>query len=99
MVFTYGSSGYPFVGGWTEVEAPSVSLCLQLFHAYHPDKTPGILSCADYYTWNDFKETSMYKAGNFGAKRHEKITVLRVRTNPYRSELFGQNETEEDGDD
>ena len=24
--FTYGTDGQPFVGGWTEVEAPNVNL-------------------------------------------------------------------------
>lgn len=84
MVFTYGTSGHPYVGGWTEIVAPTTRMCFELFRAYHPDKTPGILNCAFFYTWNDFKDSPMAVEGNFGAKRHEKITVTRIRTNPYR---------------
>ena len=39
--FTYGTDGQPFVGGWTEVEAPNVNLACAVFRAVHPDKEPG----------------------------------------------------------
>ena len=37
--FTYGSSGQPFIGGWTEVNAPNYGAACAAFRAYHPDKT------------------------------------------------------------
>ena len=35
--FTYGAEGQPFVGGWTEVEAPDGHAACAAFRAYHPD--------------------------------------------------------------
>ena len=40
--FTYGSSGQPFIGGWTEVNAPNYGAACAAFRAYHPDKTEGM---------------------------------------------------------
>lgn len=34
--FTYGSSGMAYEGGWTEVEAPSITIAWQAFTAFHP---------------------------------------------------------------
>ena len=41
--FTYGSEGHPFVGGWTEVEAPDLGTACATFRAFHPDKTACLL--------------------------------------------------------
>ena len=87
MIFTYGNADiYPYKGGWTEIIAPTTRLCIDIFRAYHPDRTPGILNCADYYSFSDFRDTEMYRDGNFGKRRHEKITVMRMRTYPERDE-------------
>ena len=40
--FTYGTEGQPFVGGWTEVEAPDGHAACAAFRACHPDKTEGL---------------------------------------------------------
>lgn len=77
--FTYGTSGQPFVGGWTEIEAPDAHAAAALFRAYHPDKTEGLLNCSSVYTQEQFEKTEMWgPAGNFGRWCHERITVTRV---------------------
>lgn len=75
--FTYGTSGQPFVGGWTEVEAPTRSAACQMFRVFHPDKTEGLLNCADVYDAHYFESCDMYINGNFGAKCHEVIKLTR----------------------
>lgn len=76
--FTYGTDGQPFVGGWTEIEAPDVHAACAIFRAYHPDKMQGLLNCSSYYGEASFVNTVMAKEGNFGARCHERITVTRV---------------------
>lgn len=77
--FTYGTSGQPFVGGWTEIEAPDAHSAAALFRAYHPDKTEGLLNCSSVYTQEQFEKTEMWGPdGNFGRRCHERITVTRV---------------------
>lgn len=77
--FTYGSEGQPFVGGWTEIEAPDIKTACAIFRAFHPDKYEGLLNCADYYSEERFMKTKMAgPGGNFGRRCHERITVTRV---------------------
>ena len=77
--FTYGSEGYPFYGGWTEIEAPDERTACAIFRAFHPDRVEGFINCAFVYTEAAFKKTKMAgPAGNFGARCHERITVTRV---------------------
>lgn len=76
--FTYGTDGQPFVGGWTEVEAPDGHAACAAFRAYHPDKTEGLLNCSSVYNEEDFKKTSMWSDSNFGRRCHERITLTRV---------------------
>lgn len=78
--FTYGIDGsQPFIGGWTEIEAPDARTASALFRAYHPSKTEGILNCAWAYTQEEFEKTEMWQRGdNFGCRCHERITVTRV---------------------
>lgn len=57
--FTYGTDGQPFVGGWTEVEAPNVNLACAAFRLAHPDKEPGILNCSSAYTEENFLKSCM----------------------------------------
>lgn len=74
--FTYGTSGHPFVGGWTEVEAPDMDSACAVFSAFHPNRN-GLLNCGSVYFENNFRNTSMAERGNFGAFCHEKITITR----------------------
>lgn len=74
--FTYGLEGQPFVGGWTEIVAPDEITAITVFRAFHPDKFEGFLNCASFYHEKKFVGTNMYKDGNFGARRHERITVI-----------------------
>lgn len=78
--FTYGTDGsQPFIGGWTEIEAPDGHTAVTLFRLYHPDKIKGILNCAWFYTQEKFEQTEMWQKGdNFGYRCHEKITMTRV---------------------
>ena len=76
--FTYGTSEqFPYRGGWTEVEANTEREATCAFRAYHPDHSPHCLNCSDVYTEERFKRTTMYTEGNFGARCHERITLLR----------------------
>lgn len=79
--FTYGTSGQPFYGGWTEVIAPDIRTACSLFRTYHPDKTEGLLNCASYYTEEEFSSTEMIgPGGNFGNRCHEVISLTRFLT-------------------
>lgn len=71
--FTYGSEGQPFVGGWTKVVAEDLQEAVDSFRKVHPDKTEGILNCADYYTEDKFYKTKMHLSGNFGSYEQELI--------------------------
>ena len=75
--FTYGTDGQPFVGGWTEVEAPTVNLACAAFRAVHPDKEPGILNCSSAYTEESFLGSCMAGPdGNFRKFCHERMSRL-----------------------
>ena len=71
--FTYSTEGQPFVGGWTRVIACDIHDAVDLFRKVHPDKTEGLLNCADYYTENQFYKTEMHLSGNFGSYEQEVI--------------------------
>lgn len=76
--FTYGTDGQPYVGGWTEVEAPNRRFACCVFRMFHPDRTDGLLNCCSVYDEEQFQRTSMYgPGGNFGFRCHETITVGR----------------------
>jgi len=75
--FTYGTSGQPFSGGWTEVEAPDQEAAMDAFRIFHPDKHSGLLNCAGIYSESYFKRSKMSAEGNFGAHCHETITLRR----------------------
>ncbi len=76
--FTYGTSGQPFHGGWTEVEAPDMKAACDAFRIFHPDETKGILNCASIYSEEQFKHTQMAgPEGNFHQGCHETITLRR----------------------
>lgn len=73
--FTYGTDGQPFVGGWTEVEAPNADIACAAFRAVHPDKEPGILNCSSAYTEEFFLRSCMASPdGNFRKFCHERIS-------------------------
>ncbi len=75
--FTYGREGHPFAGGWTEVEAPDERTACAAFRAFHPDKTEGKPNCCTVYSEARFRETEMYRSGNFGCRCQEVITLGR----------------------
>lgn len=73
--FTYGTDGYPFCGGWTEIEANTKAEACSLFRAVHPDKLPGVLNCSFVYSEDQFMNTVMYKNGNYGFFMKERISL------------------------
>ncbi|MBQ8624297.1 MAG: hypothetical protein IJ424_08035 [Oscillospiraceae bacterium] len=80
--FTYGTHGQPYSGGWTVVLAGNLKQAVAVFRIIHPDKDEGLINCADFYSEEKFKETEMYKQGNFGAFCHERISLLRYVNDP-----------------
>ena len=86
--FTYGTADQPFVGGWTEIVAPDFHVACQLFKAVHPCRIGNILNCASAYSEKDFKSTTMFAKGNFGARCHEKITIDRAVDNTTKKEFL-----------
>lgn len=86
--FTYGTEDQPYYGGWTQIVAPDRQVACGVFRGFHPDRTEGILNCAEVYSEEQFLNTSMAGPdGNFGFFCHELITVQRV---PIREEDFGR---------
>lgn len=76
--FTYGSSGQPYHGGWTEIDAQDRHTACAAFRAFHPDVAPGLLNCSDVYTEEAFAKTEMNgPSGNLGYGCHETITIQR----------------------
>lgn len=76
FIFTYGTEGRPFYGGWTEVVAPDRKSACAAFRAIHPDKTEGLLNCCDVYSVANFNRTTMAgPKGNFGKFCHETIVL------------------------
>lgn len=73
--FTFGTGGQPYAGGWTEVIADNRQKAVRAFRAYHPDKIPGCLNCADVYAEDVMKTTSMFAHGNFGHRCWEVIRL------------------------
>lgn len=77
--FTYGLEGQPFIGGWTEIDAPDMETAVKAFRVFHPDKIEGILNCSSVYTEEQFKATSMSgERGNFGRRCVEIIRIERT---------------------
>jgi hypothetical protein len=49
--FTFGSDpGFPYQYGWVEVHAPDQGAAVDAFRARFPDRHPGLVNCAFYYT-------------------------------------------------
>lgn len=77
VFYTFGTDKQqPYYGGWVEIKAKSIELAHMIFRFYYPDKIPGVLNCADYYTEAAFNKTSMPTKGNFRTFCHRKITVI-----------------------
>lgn len=76
VFYTFGSDpGFPFYGGWVEVEAKNIKLAHTIFRTYYPDREPGILNCCDYYTEAQFSRLEMARKGNRGAFCHCKLRM------------------------
>lgn len=82
--FTYGLENQPFVGGWTEIEAPDLKAACDIFRKYHPNRAEGLLNCAAIYSEEQFKRTKMAGPdGNLHRYRHERIVMN------FEREVFG----------
>lgn len=77
--FTHGSDS-KYGGGWTVVEAENIEQAVELYRMLHPDKN-GYLDCCTYYWEIRFKDTDMYKNGNFGKRLVESIRVEHTEYN------------------
>ena len=65
--YTFGSDEhYPYSGGYVVIEAADIKVAHTIFRAYFPDRTPGVLNCADYYDEAAFARTGMAEGGNRG---------------------------------
>lgn len=76
--YTFGntySKHRPHRGGWAEIDAPSLEQAHQVFRKYFPDRIPGVLHCAGFYTEEEFRHTEMPERGNFGTGCCKKICV------------------------
>ena len=76
--YTYGRDvEYPFIGGWTEIEAPSRELADALFMALHPArKGSNLLNCANVYNEKEWQQTIMCRDNeNFGFSCHERYKI------------------------
>lgn len=74
--FTFGTDPkYPYYGGWVTVIAENIKQAGAFFMARFPNENS--LLCADYYTAEEFRETPMYKGGNFGQYSHEVIGIVK----------------------
>lgn len=81
--FTYGTSEqFPFIGGWTEVRAPSRRMAVDAFRAVHPDINENIVNCSFIYDESDFVGKDMYRRGNFHAFCHEVIDLSVTACDP-----------------
>lgn len=75
--FTYGTDEkFPFRRGWTEVHAANRGQAVALFRREHPDRTPGLVNCADIYTEKYFTDHILpeYKKDIDWCMCHERIT-------------------------
>lgn len=55
--YTFGyDPGFPFRNGWVEVRAESWQQAHQKFRARYPDRTPGVLNCAFFYTEKSWRQ-------------------------------------------
>lgn len=77
--FTYGQSKHqPFIGGWTEAEAPDFDAAVAAFQAYHHNRNDGLVNCGGIYPEEEFMKTKMAQTGkNFGVGCREVITLSR----------------------
>ena len=78
--FTYGlDERYPYQGGWTEVEAPTLKDACDLFRLVHPWRDPEVPigNYADVYTEEEFQDTTMWLKGNFRDRCHERVSIMR----------------------
>lgn len=64
---------FPYYGGWIEIEASTMNEAHVLFRKFFPDRIPGVLRCADYYSEEHFARTDMPTTGVFGAGCYAKF--------------------------
>lgn len=84
--FTFGKNdvNQPFRGGWIIVKAVSQSDAITIFNAYFPNrKNPQICNCAIIYNEEEFRQTNMYKNGNFGCRCHGIIRFKALKNEAY----------------
>ena len=74
VLFTFGSSEkFPFQWGYVSITAPSLYEALAEFKRNWPDRTDGILNCADYYYIEE--DVAHIKETQNGGKCHKSIDI------------------------
>lgn len=75
VFYTFGTDKiFPYYGGWIEIEAPTMNEAHAISRKFFPDKTPGVLRCAFYYTEDEFLKTDMPATGNCDAGCYAKFS-------------------------
>lgn len=70
---------FPYKAGWTRVLAPDFNAAEAVFNAYHPGTVEGLTSCASVYEGDLFRQTNIFKTGNYGEYEHETIAASRTK--------------------
>ncbi|MBF7097605.1 hypothetical protein [Alkalibacter mobilis] len=72
-IFTFGSSGQIYNGGWIRIRAESLKNAQEKFvQRFKEDAYSGeLLRYATSYNEDSFKKTGMLEEGNWGAFEHE----------------------------
>ena len=70
---------FPYKAGWTRVLAPDFNAAEAVFNAYHPGTVEGLTNCATVYEGELFRQTNIFKTGNYGEFEHETIAASRMK--------------------
>lgn len=76
FIFTFGSDGQIYEGGWIKVHAKDLDQAEKKFVAYYGKQARnenGLLRYAFAYTEQEFEKTGMAKGGNYGAFCRDEI--------------------------
>ena len=74
--FTFGyNPDFPYQNGWVEVLAKDREKAVEIYKIVFGESKEGYVNCAGIYDEIHFKQSDMYKNGNFGAKCHAVISI------------------------
>ena len=75
--FSFGSDPqFPFYKGWVEVAADTLEKAIEKFRARYPDRAPGIVNCAFWYSQEQWEKFTTAKlAGDPAMRKSHKNTI------------------------